>query len=332
SLEKGRSLLLIDFMGVSNREQANERIQLALTRMAGQKGPVKRVLEKLGELNEIRLGPFGFKGLNTVSASPPTLSQLLAAIEEISQSKKIAVFMDEIQDLLDMDDGEAYLSEMRGAIQHQEALAYVFAGSNRERMHRVFDHSKSPFFKQVIDIDLGPIPLERFSAWLAERFREGERLVADGVLERAYALCRGIPGDLQRVCYEMWELSGKGGTVELETLISSLKLILDSRNDMYLIGYRAVVKSQQSVLLGVACVGGNKVKGKGFADLVGLASGTVKRAVDALEARGELLKTLEGEYVFSDPFYRLWVMRLNPYATLKRNPNQPDLQIVSRLV
>lgn len=60
------------------------------------------------------------------------MAQLLALIETLAQRKKVAVFMDEVQDLMDIEKGQSYLGEMRGIIQHQAGIPYVFAGSNRE--------------------------------------------------------------------------------------------------------------------------------------------------------------------------------------------------------
>ena len=69
---------------------------------------------------------------------------------------------DEFQDILDIERSDVILAEMRSTIQFQPDTPYFFSGSVRNDMMRIFDDSRSPFFKSAVTFTVGPIDAEDF--------------------------------------------------------------------------------------------------------------------------------------------------------------------------
>ena len=101
----------------------------------------------------------------------------MGTIGKLAKEDKICVVFDEFQDILNLERSDVILSEMRSTIQFQQDTPYFFSGSVRNDMMRIFDDSKSPFFKSAVPFTVGPIEKSKFVRFIVSRFQKGDRLV-----------------------------------------------------------------------------------------------------------------------------------------------------------
>ena len=111
------------------------------------------------------------------AGSPDSLNAVMGMIRRLAEDERICVVFDEFQDILDIDRSDVILAEMRSTIQFQPDTPYFFSGSVRNDMMRIFDDSRSPFFKSAATFTVGPIKLAEFERFIAGRFRKGNRKV-----------------------------------------------------------------------------------------------------------------------------------------------------------
>lgn len=92
--------------------------------------------------------------------SKRNLKTLLVGIDQIlAQNKKRAViFIDEIQTITETEIWDEVESSLRFVAQKTENIAFIFSGSNRHLMKKIFDDSNRPFYKLC-----QKIPLQRIS-------------------------------------------------------------------------------------------------------------------------------------------------------------------------
>jgi hypothetical protein len=131
-----------------------------------------------------------------------TLLDLPKALWDRDQTPTLVV-LDEFQDLLvarkDLD------GLLRSRIQyHQDAAAYVFAGSEPSMMREIFDSRERPLFGQAMQLTLGPLPAEEVVAELADRFA-AEGLDPGAALGQLVAFAEGHPQRTMWLAYLLAE-------------------------------------------------------------------------------------------------------------------------------
>ena len=93
---------------------------------------------------------------------PESLEAVMDMIRNLASSEKLCVVFDEFQDILDLENANVILAEMRSTIQFKQDTPYVFMGSVRNDMLGIFENDDSPFFKSAIPFTVGSIDEDIF--------------------------------------------------------------------------------------------------------------------------------------------------------------------------
>lgn len=141
-----------------------------------------------------------------ISAAESVLLPLLdlpLTLWERDQTPTLVMF-DEFQDLLvarkDLD------GLLRSRIQHHDdAAAYVFAGSEPSMMREIFDSKERPLFGQAMPLTLGPLPADAVTEAFSARF-EREQLDPGSALGPLVVFAAGHP---QRAMLLAYLLAGR---------------------------------------------------------------------------------------------------------------------------
>jgi hypothetical protein len=56
--------------------------------------------------------------------------------------------------------GDDFLKNLRRVIESQKRVAYAFSGSVTTIMKDLLYHQQSPFYRQLVEIELGRLPIE----------------------------------------------------------------------------------------------------------------------------------------------------------------------------
>ena len=240
---------------------------------------------------------------------PSGLHGLFDFLGELSRDHRFVIVLDEFQDIRRLEHGEAVLGEIRGRIQMQEGIPYVFAGSIRHEMERIFRNPSSPFFKSVRTVEVGPIERAVFREFLAEGFAKGRRKVREDEWERLFDLAQDNPSDVQQFCAALWERSKSGQVLGQETFEAALQHIFATERKGYELLVRPLTAQQKQCLLALAKAGGEHPQSREFLDVAGIRSASsaqraLKRLVDL-----EIVYGPDLNYRFFDPYLREWLRR-----------------------
>ena len=104
-----------------------------------------------------------------------TAQEVLDLLDFIGRKKRFVVVFDEFQDIQKIGDADESIALLRSKIQFHKLIPYVFVGSIRHRMDKLFISPDSAFFKSAIPITVGPLPYEKFSKFLTKKFEKGRR-------------------------------------------------------------------------------------------------------------------------------------------------------------
>jgi hypothetical protein len=242
--------------------------------------------------------------------SPESLSSvedLLQLAPGINRKKPLIVFFDEFQSLLDLPDSDQFLGALRSEIQAQPEVQYIFAGSHQNRLMEIFYAQRSPFFKSAALLEVGSLDRDEFIQWLEAKFAKSQRAVESKLWSAIFELSHSIPGDVQDVCYHLWNDAEKGQKIDAKAFGTTLQRVLRERAAGYEGMWNMLTDNQQKIAMGLARYRDDKYTSNKFMQLSGATStASVKRGIAALESKGLIWMSLKF-WIFSDPFFALWI-------------------------
>jgi len=307
---RGYSLVFIDLLGVKTDEHVTRRLLNGIFRSAGESMLTKLARSFAALRPVLGVDPAtNTPALSLSSAVCPGAESLEDALDYVGRQKKTVVFFDEFQALYNLpaETQENVIARLRSRIQLQAETPYVFAGSLRSEMDRLFFDHASPFYQSAVRFELGPLDRADFAAFVREGFVAGKRSVTDELLEAVFEKCHEVPGDVQRISKCLWDESQPGDVLEPEMLGHALLRLFSEEERAYTIILENITGQQLQCLRALAEVGGAASIGGEFLRLTGISNNSsIQRALSSLEKKRILFRS--GKlYRFSDPFFGEWI-------------------------
>ena len=309
-------LLYVDLLNIRTIADFCDRVASAASRMGKGLGFIQKTLSFLVRLRPT-LSVDPYNGMPVVSVDSrlaehvSSIEDIVAMIEKFSKKERVVVVFDEFQEILKLDNPEQVLATLRSRIQFLSETCFVYSGSVRRDMVRMFIDYKSPFYKSAATLNVGAIDDDRFIDFLQSRFAVGGRKVARELLLKVLEAANRVSGDVQQLCDAM--LMETDGTTELSEsdIGKGIERILKQESSAFELQTENLSKYQMKALRGVAKFGGKKVFSAEFIERAGLSSApTAKRALGALVDHG-ILYCHEKEYKIFNPFLKEWVSRIS---------------------
>lgn len=255
--------------------------------------------------------------LKAAPASVTTTTDLLEGIldqlyEEHKKSPVIA-FWDEFQEILTLPDGQSIIGRLRNAIQHHSGMPHIFAGSDRNRMHEIFNHPRSPFFKGAATIYFDKIPEAVFAKWIKSRFQLGGITLADELVARIFEITSNVAGDVQQLCNGLWTIAEPRSRLALEHVRPALRAIWAEESRTYEFIVEDATNIQYQTLSALATHPSMPPLSREFSEAIGVQVPSISRALASLTNRGILQKT-GTNYKFVNPFFKEWLVHKDSAA------------------
>ncbi|MCK5735017.1 MAG: ATP-binding protein, partial [Spirochaetaceae bacterium] len=206
----GSHLLYAQFWGVRNLIDIVNRLLAGLSTYQNDNSFFEKVIRTLAYLKpEIGLSPDTGSPILSIPAGTAihidSLSGIFAAISQQTKKQQLIIAMDEFQDILRVDGADVILGELRGFIQQESRIPYIFAGSIRHEMEQIFHKPGAPFYKSIQTVETGPLPEDKYNQYLIDRFNKGGRRVNNRIIEIIFDISQQNPGDIQQYCAAIWD-------------------------------------------------------------------------------------------------------------------------------
>lgn len=307
-------LLYCDFLGIKTGEDLIQRVVQGIETIEQQESLIKKVVRFIPNLTvSVSIDPV--TGTPSLSPSlarntyrPESLTGIIDFISHLHQQSPLVVAFDEFQDCLNLKDAWATLAIMRSRIQFEDKICFLFAGSIRNYMWKIFQDPDSPFFKSALTLDVDASSLDNFSGFITRQFRKGKRKLEKGLFDRIADVCFRNPGDIQQLCAALWDTTQEGDLITEKGFSQALAHIFHNE----LRGYETILSDlstqQSTVLKTLARLGGVSPLAGEFVQASGIAhTSSIKAALTRLVAK-RLLFLVGKEYRFVNPFFRLWLL------------------------
>lgn len=309
-LKKAR-MIYVDLMAIKTVAEFSHRLAQGLVQAERQESRLLALLKGLASLRpSISVDPI--TNMPAVSFAPgsgnlpETLDGLFALF---SSWKSVVVVFDEFQDILDLSAENAVMARLRGLIQQQETVAFVFCGSVRGQMEHIFTRNDSPFFNAAMRLAVGPMERSSFGRFLKRKFATGERRLAEGVLDGILNACHDNPGDVQRLCTALWQVTSFGQDVTRDHLNLAWAALLAMQEKEYELVLRTISSQQSQTLRALAGLGGESNLSRELVEATGIALlPSVAKALNGLIVK-RLVRKEGTVYRICDPFLAVWLQR-----------------------
>ena len=200
---------------------------------------------------------------------------------------------------------------LRGHIQKIDNCQFIFAGSEKHMLGRMFESGNRPFYKSADSMALDAIERDVYVEFIGRMFSEFNRNIAPTLAEKVYDMFEGHTYYVQKTMNEAFANTPQGGHCTDNTVQQSLQAILD-RNDMF---YREVLSrmtlSHKLLLYAIASEDrATHITSADFIKRHKLASASsVQAAIKKLLA-SDMVVQEERQYRVSDRFFAMWILRL----------------------
>jgi hypothetical protein len=249
---------------------------------------------------------FGF----SVSGLPgPEIEEVLAAPAKIAArgKRKVVIVFDEFQQVLEYG-SDMVERRLRSVIQKHRDVSYIFLGSRKHLLQKMFLDRSRPLYRAAGHYPLGSIETRHWIPFIGKKFREGERPIADVEIRRVCELTEGHPFYTQHLCHALWEICAPGEPVTEALIQGAIKVLLDRESYAYTVLWESLASNQKRLLRGLAAEpAGTKLFAGPFITRHGLGSASnAQRAVESLLNR-DLIDRDNGSYLITDRFFRIWI-------------------------
>jgi len=248
-------------------------------------------------------------GFSTTEQPGRELEEVLSAPSKIAARgrRNVVIVFDEVQQMLEYE-SDMVERRLRSIIQKHQNVAYIFLGSRKHLIQKMFLDRSRPLYRAAGHYPLGPIAPAHWLPFIGDKFRDGERLMPDDAIQTVCDLTGGHPFYTQHVCHAIWELCEPGERVTEPMIQAAVKVLLDRENYAYTALWDSLALNQKRLLKGLASEpAGAKPFAGAFVRRYGLGSASnSQRAVESLLNR-DLIDRDNGSFVITDRFFRIWI-------------------------
>ncbi len=226
----------------------------------------------------------------------------------LKKRKKFVIVFDEFQEITSFD-GEAIEKSMRASFQHQNNVAYLFAGSKKHMLNDMIYNKNRPFYKIGKVINLNKIPREEFRKFLKGKFKNTGFTLGKGIVDEILDLAEDYPYNAQFLCHEVWDMNFDKKKIRIRDIRTALRKIVLEETPFYLSLWDSLSLHQRNVLRAIASFGGEKIFSQEFITATGIGPCSTLQTSIVLLIKKEIIEKNNGFYEIVDVFFKEWIKR-----------------------
>jgi len=237
-----------------------------------------------------------------------TLEQIFSFLE--SSSKPCVVTIDEFQQIADYKEGKKHIATLRTLVQSCVKTRFIFSGSNRRMMSKLFNSPSEPFFMSTSPIMLEPINKEKYVEFVSAHFGEADKPITTESIEYVYERFDGHTWFIQYVFNRLYEMSGKDTPATKELADEAVSYILSLFSPMFKEIFARMSEKQRALLVAISKE--RKVTaptGEEFISKYSLRSASAVQGAMRPLIEDETIAFNNGLYFITNRFFSLWLSR-----------------------
>lgn len=318
----GRELVQKNFRSFSvdlySTSSLAEMILLLAKEITGQlKSKEERFLESF--LNVVKSLRVGFKmdavtgqlvfdlSLGEISRPADSLAELFQYLEKSEIPCLVAI--DQFQKIADYPDSNV-VGLLRTYVQKCRQTWFIFAGSDRRMMEKLFNNPSEPFYMSCSPLYLDAIDYQKYFEFASSHFNVASKNIEEDCFRRVYDLFEGHTWYVQRLLNELYAWTNPGETATSESLSDILEYVIKTYARSFQEQMGAMPDTHKQLLIAIAKEGvAKQVTSIAFCKKYSMKSpSTVQSALRALHEDGVVNKKDNGYYV-TNRLLGLWLKK-----------------------
>ena len=245
-------------------------------------------------------------GLSSIDNPGVTLDEIFGYLNNADRQCIVAI--DEFQQINSYANGEDVEATLRTHIQRCPNATFIFSGSRRHLMGKMFTSPSRPFYQSVITMGLAPIACDKYVAFCNDMFAKHKKSIAEGVVEHVYNLFDGVTLCLQRVMNVLFMNTPTGGLATIDMVDEAVTYLINLLNDNFETMMNQLPEKQRAVLIAITHEGDVKSISSGaFNKKYRLLSPSSTVAATKALIDKDFVTSENGHYRVYDRFFALWL-------------------------
>ena len=241
--------------------------------------------------------------------SEAELQEVLEAPAKLAESsrKGVLVVFDEFQQVSEY--GNDFVErKIRSVIQSHDRVSYIFMGSKRHLIKKMFLEKSSPLYRSAKQYALTPISLSDWVPFIIEKFSVTGRSIDQAMIEIIVSKTEGHPFYTQHLCYELWEVSAPDASVDEPLIEEAVQQLLVHEGTAFTTLWETCTTNQRRILKALAAEErGIQLYSARMTKEHRLGSpSSIRRSLDSLVEK-DIVDTQDGDAYITDRFFRLWI-------------------------
>lgn len=250
--------------------------------------------------------------LGDITRPEYTLEEIFKFLDQAD--RRCLVVIDEFQQIVNYPEKNVE-ALLRSHIQQSRNANFVFCGSQRRIMSEMFGSVQRPFYNSATPLELGPIPLENYTAFAEEKFREGGKVIAADAIQLAYNTFRGVTLYDQLAMNNAYALTPVGETCDKATIGLIIEDMVGQNDKRERELLQFLSEMQKAILYAIFEDEPVKsVTSAAFTKKHRLKSPSSTQAAVKRLLELDLITKSDGLYSIADPMLDLWIERNIPSA------------------
>lgn len=235
-----------------------------------------------------------------------TLEDLFAILQERGRRRPLVIAIDEFQQI-DTYPEQHVEALLRGLIQSLNNTGFIFSGSNKTLLTRMFGDAARPFYQSTEMMYLGEIEQQAYEKFIHAHLTKNGRSPEEGIVTEILAWCRNHTWYVQYLCNKLYET---GLPVSKTVLSTTQQEILATLEPFYLEYRNLLTHHQWQLLKAIARTnGGSMLTSGGFIKKFNLTNAsTIRRGIESLAEKEMICRRGEDYFVY-DVFFSRWLER-----------------------
>lgn len=242
-----------------------------------------------------------------------SLIDVIGLIESIATEYKVLLVLDEFHIVSFWNDSDQIQWQIRSRLQLQKNISYIFSGSSRKLITKLFAESSSALYRSgpLIYVD-NKIDFLVFANWIKARFRLAHIKINGEPSKVLLDFTRTHPYYTQKLCYFLWMIQSqsKNHEIAVSDIWNAIQRIINNESHVFRQRLEMLSFNQQNVLRAIASTVVNQEKQslKNLESHSKISKTSINSAIKQLEAqRDQIIIKADNGFKLEDPFFEFWL-------------------------
>lgn len=216
------------------------------------------------------------------------------------ENKQVVLLFDEFQQLLSVKNSSLIEGAICHVAQQTNASSYIFSGSNRHLLLKIFDDSSRPLFHLCDRIDLQRIPAGYYVDYLNKAAKnQWGKMLSQVAIDEVFELTKRHPYFLNSLCKLMW--CETSPPVDAATVKEFFDRLCEQGRPRVSYDLASLSANQRAVIITIT---NNKMMSTKSMDFIAKSRvplSSIAQAMNVLQEKDFIYKNNDGKYCITDP-------------------------------